>query len=43
MKTIEQLKSEIYAEVDNSGFLKNVQAQIKNHVLDVLILPFIVN
>lgn len=35
MKTVEQLKSEIYGEVENSGFLKNIQAQVKSHVLDV--------
>lgn len=35
MKTIEQIKSDIYNEVQHSGFLKNMQSQIKAHVLDV--------
>lgn len=35
MKTVEQLKGEIFSEVQNSGFLKNVQSQVKAHVLDV--------
>ena len=33
MKTVEQLKSEIFREVESSGYLKNVSAQIKTHVL----------
>lgn len=36
MKTVEQLKSEIYREVETSGYLKNISAQIKTHVLEVL-------
>lgn len=35
MRTTQQLKEEIYQEVENSGFYKNVQAQVKAHVLEV--------
>lgn len=38
MKTIEQLKSEIYHEVETSGYLKNISSQIKSHVLEVLFI-----
>ena len=38
MKTVEQLKSEIYREVETSGYLKNISSQIKSHVLEVIAL-----
>lgn len=35
MKTTDKLKEEILKEVEHSGFMKTMQAQIKAHVYDV--------
>jgi hypothetical protein len=35
MKTVEQLKEEIYDNALNSGYFKSMQAQLKTYVYDV--------
>ena len=40
MKSISQLKEEIYDEALNSGYFKNMQAQLKTYVYDVTPTPF---
>ncbi len=36
MKTTSSMKEDIYRELEASGYLKNVQAQIKSHVFEVV-------
>lgn len=40
MKSISQLKEEIYDEALNSGYFKNMQSQLKTYVYDVSLASF---
>ena len=36
MKTVQQLQEEVYDQAVSSGYFRNMQAQLKSYVFDVL-------
>ena len=38
MKTVQQLQEEVYDQALNSGYFRNMQAQLKSYVFDVSVL-----
>ena len=43
MKTVQQLQEEVYDQAVSSGYFRNMQAQLKSYVFDVLLKVMVVD